>query len=95
MRWNTAERLFPLAETPTGLQVAQMSSGAITLTWTAITDRVGVRGYNIYRDDQYIDLLPIIRADWSTIFVLRKGERNVVQQLHVTKGKRAIVLCIC
>ena len=40
---------------PVGLNTAATSSSTIALTWNATTDDVQVKGYNIYRDGQYID----------------------------------------
>ncbi len=39
---------------PTGLTVSAASSSQIDLSWTASTDDVGVAGYEIYRDGEYL-----------------------------------------
>ncbi|MDQ2085047.1 fibronectin type III domain-containing protein [Herbivorax sp. ANBcel31] len=40
--------------TPKELRVASQTGSSITLTWDASVDNVGVKGYEIYRDDEYI-----------------------------------------
>lgn len=44
---GTSDTISPI--TPTNLSAAAISSSAISLTWTASTDAVGVTGYKIYR----------------------------------------------
>lgn len=39
---------------PAGLN-ANLNGNNLTLTWTASTDDESVRGYNVYRDNQYLD----------------------------------------
>ncbi len=36
--------------TPTGLTVGTVTSSSVALSWTASTDNVGVKGYNVFRD---------------------------------------------
>lgn len=49
---NGAETTPP--STPTGLQATVASGTRINLSWTASTDNVGVRGYDIYRNGSLI-----------------------------------------
>jgi Bacterial Ig domain/IPT/TIG domain len=43
---------------PTGLTATAISSSQINLTWTASTDNVGVKGYNVYRGGVKIGTTP-------------------------------------
>ncbi|THV21705.1 glycosyl hydrolase family 18 protein [Glycomyces paridis] len=54
----TVETLDPADDTvapsaPTGLQVAGVTSGSVTLTWAASSDASGIAGYDVYRDGEY------------------------------------------
>ncbi|MEU6861534.1 glycosyl hydrolase family 18 protein [Glycomyces sp. NPDC046736] len=54
----TVETLDPADDTdpppaPTGLQVTGVTSGSVSLSWSASTDPSGIAGYDVYRDGRY------------------------------------------
>ncbi|MDL2418010.1 fibronectin type III domain-containing protein [Bacillus shihchuchen] len=43
---------------PNGIQAQKVTAHSIELAWTASTDNVGVKGYQIFRNGEMIDTVP-------------------------------------
>ena len=53
---STGDTTPPTA--PTSLAYTQNAAGAVTLTWNAATDNVGVTGYDVYADNALLTSVP-------------------------------------
>jgi chitodextrinase len=51
--------------TPTGVSVSGVGETAVTLSWSASTDDVGVAGYRLYRDGSAVGTSTTTRFDYS------------------------------
>lgn len=60
----TADTIAPAP--PTNLAASAVEL-AVSLTWTAATDNIGVRGYFVYRDDQLLNANPVPGTGFNDI----------------------------
>lgn len=75
--------------TPTGVATANATQTALTLTWVASTDNVGVSRYTIYRDGVQIDEVASTQTSYTVVNLKPAQTYAFVVFAHDASGNRS------